>query len=117
MKVRLILLFPPLTHPETELDLRGTWATLRRGGGKSEYGAGWTEAKVILNISHLSHKSQLLAQIAPLVELAGQTKGVRQAGRALNAKDNPCSPAAHCTSVCTLHPRSVADFSQIVLIW
>ena len=51
MKVRLILLFPPLTHPETELDLRGTWATLRRGGGKSEYGAGWTEAKVILNIS------------------------------------------------------------------
>ena len=53
MKVRLILVFPPPTHPETKVWDVGPLLRLGRGGGKAEYRAGWPEAKVILNISRV----------------------------------------------------------------
>ena len=53
VKVRLILVFPPPTHPETKVWDVGPLLRLGRGGGKAEYRAGWPEAKVILNISRL----------------------------------------------------------------
>ena len=115
MKVRLILVFPPLTHPETKVWDVGPLLRLGRGGGKAEYRAGWPEAKVILNISrvHFFFRTERIS-CKPQRTKEIWSENWRQ--KLLHcSSENMAAASLHMWMYPPAPPA--AAFSQILLIW